>query len=276
MTKEDIIRSAEQYMEESPGNYVSEAVALSPEQAGLQIFDPPLLAFGMAGDGIFTRFRDSGVIGSRFFLPDRWLPGAKTVISIFLPYSARIKSANAINNEWPATEWLHGRIEGQRFLNELTIHIHGLLTDAGYDSLIPSMKPKFIEGDGLVDAGSAPGGLPASWSERHVAFACGMGTFGLSKGFISGKGICGRLGSIITSLETEYDTRRYEEPYEYCIMCGACISKCPAGAISKGGKDDSLCKTFLDKVMDKHSPWYGCGKCQVGVPCESKAPGLKA
>ena len=25
----------------------------------------------------------------------------------------------------------------------------------------------------------------------------------------------------------------------------------------------------------KYSPRYGCGKCQVGVPCEFRAPGLK-
>lgn len=43
----------------------------------------------------------------------------------------------------------------------------------------------------------------SNWSERHVAFVCGLGTFGLSKGLITEKGIAGRLGSLIVSEKFE-------------------------------------------------------------------------
>ena len=114
-----------------------------------------------------------------------------------------------------------------------------------------------------------------SWSERHAAFACGLGTFGLSKGLITEKGVCGRFGSIITDLELPPDERNYKEVYEYCNMCGVCITHCPVNAISLDkGKNSSLCSKFLDEVREKHAPRYGCGKCQVSVPCESGIPGV--
>jgi hypothetical protein len=32
------------------------------------------------------------------------------------------------------------------------------------------------------------------------------------------------------------------------------------------------CKNFVDKIKAQHPPWYGCGKCQCGMPCESGIP----
>ena len=113
----------------------------------------------------------------------------------------------------------------------------------------------------------------SNWSERHVAFVCGLGTFGLSKGIITSKGVAGRFGSIITELYLSPQKREYENIYEYCSMCGACIKKCPVNAISiENGKDHIICSKFLDKTAEKYKPRYGCGKCQIGVPCESRIP----
>jgi epoxyqueuosine reductase QueG len=102
---------------------------------------------------------------------------------------------------------------------------------------------------------------------------CGLGTFGLSKGLITSKGIAGRFGSIITSLYLPPNKREYEEIYEYCSMCGACVKKCPVNAISiEKGKNHIICSKFLNQTVEKYKPRYGCGKCQVGVPCESMIP----
>lgn len=113
----------------------------------------------------------------------------------------------------------------------------------------------------------------SNWSERHIAFVCGLGTFGLSKGLITNKGISGRFGSIITELYITPDKRQYDDIYEYCTMCGACGRNCPASAISvEKGKDHKACFAFLEKTREKHAPRYGCGKCQVKVPCEGSLP----
>ncbi len=56
--------------------------------------------------------------------------------------------------------------------------------------------------------------LVSDWSQRHIAFIAGLGTFGLNNMLITEKGCCGRIGSIITSLELE-PTKRPEN--EYCL-----------------------------------------------------------
>jgi len=250
----------------SPNNRISPEVALTPECAGLQIFEPPIFAFGSPDDELFTKFKAPDVIGDHFLLPCEWLPGVRTVISFFLPYSEAIRSANAKNCLWPADEWLHGRIEGQMFVAELSGHICGMLTDAGYESLVPIFDTRLSNrnGDDI---------FTSNWSERHAAFACGLGTFGLSKGLITEKGMCGRFGSVLTAMDLPKDVRKYTDTYEYCSMCGLCIPQCPAGSISFAeGKNHALCSDFLGETAEKCKPRYGCGKCQVDVPCETTIP----
>ncbi|MGB4438837.1 MAG: 4Fe-4S binding protein, partial [Sedimentibacter sp.] len=59
----------------------------------------------------------------------------------------------------------------------------------------------------------------------------------------------------------------------YCTMCGACANNCPVNAISiENGKDHKKCAAFLDLTAEKFKPRYGCGKCQVSVPCGRKIP----
>ncbi|MBR4401120.1 MAG: 4Fe-4S binding protein, partial [Synergistes sp.] len=90
----------------------------------------------------------------------------------------------------------------------------------------------------------------------------------------SAKGVAGRYASIIISEYIEPDERPYKGVYEYCIMCGACIKRCPVHAITlEGGKNQLLCKELLARTRaNKYAPRYGCGKCQTGVPCEDKIP----
>ena len=262
MTRDEIIAGAVQFTVESPGNYISEEAALDPGLAGMKIYDAPIFAFGAADDELFIKYKETGVIGSSFMTPNEWLPGAKTVISFFMPFTKRVKKANATNNDWPADEWLQARYEGQIFLQELTQYIQKQICDTGHVCLIPSLDRRFNVVDKYIP----------NWSERHAAYACGLGTFGLSKGLITEKGMCGRYGSLLTDLIIEPTVRHYSDIYEYCNMCGICIRKCPVNAISKDGKDSSLCAAFLNKVHEKHDPRYGCGKCQVNVPCESGIP----
>ena len=266
MDKNEIITRVIQFTHESPGNYVPEETAVRPDYVGMKIFDSPILAFGSADDAIFQMYLSPDVIGDHFIIPLEWLTDAKTVISCFLPYTERIKSANAADYCWPSGEWLHGRFEGQLFIKELTLHIQKILRDSGYRSVAPSLDPRYKMGNQATE-------YTSNWSERHAAFACGLGTFGLSKGIITEKGMCGRLCSVITDLDLPKDVRHYNDVYEYCIMCGLCVKHCPVHAISlQEGKKHPPCDAFLDEVREKENPRYGCGKCQTSVPCESKIP----
>lgn len=118
-----------------------------------------------------------------------------------------------------------------------------------------------------------PPHFTSNWSERHVAYVAGQGTFSLSRGLITEKGVAGRFGSIVTSLSLPADTRKYTEVDEYCNRCGACLANCPVHAISfEKGKSHEPCGAYLDETAFKFSPRYGCGKCQVDVPCECNIP----
>ena len=96
------------------------------------------------------------------------------------------------------------------------------------------------------------------------------------------KGMAGRFGSVIISEYLEPTKRTYSDPFEYCLMCGACQRRCPAGAIDKErgcamGKDQAVCAPFVrGSTLPLHGPHgivrYGCGKCQVSVPCEFEKP----
>jgi len=102
---------------------------------------------------------------------------------------------------------------------------------------------------------------------------CGLGTFGLSRGLITEKGMAGRFGSVITTLPLQATARPYTTFDAYCTRCGACIPHCPPDAISlEHGKDQAKCGAFVAGTLAAHRPYYGCGKCQVAVPCESKIP----
>lgn len=265
MDKQDIIRTAENFAENSKLNYIGEDLAISKDLVGMKIFDAPIFGFASVDDEYFKLLKEPGAIGEHFMLPTEWLPGAKTVISFFLPFGEEVRKGNRRDMSWPSPEWLHGRIEGQNFVRELLKHLKGQLTEKGYESLIPGMDERF-----WCDEKEK---FTSNWSERHVAFVSGLGTFGLSKGLITKKGIAGRFGSIVTKLELAPDVREYTDIYEYCTMCGKCAKNCPADAITlENGKMHKPCSEFVDLTAEKFKPRYGCGKCQVSVPCECGIP----
>ncbi|PRR83675.1 4Fe-4S binding protein [Clostridium luticellarii] len=239
----------------------------------MKIFEKPIFAFGSAKDQYFLLLKKPSVIGNHYITPKEWLQNSKTVISFFLPFSEAVRKGNKKELFWPSSEWLHGRIEGQIFLNELCSHLKSKLMEEGYDSVVPSLDKRFwtVKFPGSSDHPELS--FTSNWSERHVGFICGLGSFGLSKGLIAQKGVAGRIGSIVTELYLSPDDRKYKKIYEYCIMCGKCAKNCPSRAISiENGKDHIACARFLDRTSVRYKPRYGCGKCQVEVPCEFKIP----
>jgi epoxyqueuosine reductase QueG len=210
------------------------------------------MAFASAADPLFLKLQEPGVIGPHFRLPTDWLPGARTVISLFFPCTDRIRKANRVNPSWPAPEWLHARIEGRKCAFALC----DVLERHNFLAVIPSIDPRFSTDSPITDDPTRQERYASNWSERHVAFVAGLRTFGLARGLITRKGMAGALGSIVTTMEFEPTKRAYREVYEYCIRCGLCAKKCPAGAISlDGGKRHPPCKEMLDKVLADHPPY---------------------
>lgn len=271
MNKGTLIGWAAEFLERSTDNYISGELALCDSIVGTRLFDSPIFAIASAQDELFQKLKNPLAIGEHFKLPEEWLPQAKSVISIFLPFTDQVKNSNSIDRFWPSAEWLHGRVEGQALILKLCKYLESKLAEEGYFSITPAADDRFQSFYSADDANGIC--FSSNWSERHVGFISGLGTFGLSKGLITKKGTAGRLASLISDLELPSDHREYLDLYENCSMCGQCIEACPSQAISfENGKNHAQCYSYLTIIAEKNKPWHGCGKCQVKLPCESCIP----
>ncbi|MDX9871455.1 MAG: 4Fe-4S binding protein [Clostridia bacterium] len=244
---------AEDFIAATPLNQIDEL-------NGLRLFDKPIIKVADAADPLFDKLKSPAVIGEHYLLPAEWLPEARSVLSILLPFTEEVRKSNYTGTH-PSIEWLYGRIEGQCLVLETSRYLRDEIMKAGVKAVVPAADPRFV----LINRCS-------NWSERHAAFIAGQGTFGLNKSLISSRGTAARYGSVITSLNLEPDLRDYQDIYEYCTLCGSCIPRCPSGAITKEGKNIPPCADYLDEMGKIYHPRYACGKCQTSVPCEYSRP----
>ncbi|MBR6678050.1 MAG: epoxyqueuosine reductase [Oscillospiraceae bacterium] len=282
MTNVELMEKITNFVRTSPDNRISAQDAIYPELAGLKMYDDPIFGFAAADDPLFTEtFKKEGVIHPAYMAPAEWLGSSKTVISFFLPFTEEVRASNRGKTDEPyapdvspkcSAAWLHARVEGQDFMNKVTDYMQQLLERENYETVCPTTSGKLRMITPYI----------STWSERHAAYAAGLGTFGLSKGLITEKGMAGRFGSVITNAEFPLTPRPYDDPFAYCTMCGVCMHRCPVHAIDSArgcalGKDQSLCGPYLQEShLPPHGPnqrvRYGCGKCQVSTPCESGIP----
>ena len=286
MNIEDIRKEILNFMNNSGLNRVSEEVAFTPDLVDMEMYEDIIIGVCKADDEYLKLLANDKKLEERksfsqLELPDYWLEDAKSIISVFFRFSERVRVSNRGGDE-PSREWLHARIQGQEFLNALSKHIETVMTENGSPTIAPTLdkKHKVI---GIEDK-NAPSGLrlASNWSERHVAFATGIGTFSLSDSFISEIGAAGRLTSFITTMEFPpeiYNDKEHtpDNIYDNCNMCGVCVKNCPVNAITlEKGHDHKPCSDLLDRIEEKNPPYYGCGKCQTKAPCETQIPKARA
>ena len=258
-----------------PMNFVTKEMAISPDDIGKKLYDHPIIAIGDANDTLWNDLKEPEAVGYIFKTPLEWMPDGKSVVAYFAPFTDFVIYGNCTDGIEVGNGWLYARIEGQAFLTETNHWIERWFKERGISALSPYASKEF---DYVFEPGSSTTitdshlSFTSNWSERHVAYVCGLGTFGLQKALITAKGVCGRFGSVITNVELPITKREYTEIYEYCLMCGECC-KCPADAISLDkGKNHHICTSYFDTLRDKYAPRYGCGKCYVNVPCMKQKP----
>ena len=255
-------------------------------------WDEPLVGFASGNDPLFSRYKT--VIGPFHLTPREIMAEALrekgrplrlseaetlSVIAWTLPAAEDTRRSNQKEDRFPSKLWAYARDFGEACNDALRRHVVRFLRDLGYPAVAPIHAPSFRSfRDEKV-------GWASSWSERHAAFACGLGTFGLSDGFITPKGIAMRVGSVITLLKLTPSERKYGNHQENCLFfryekCGRCISRCPAGAITEKGHDKDKCAAYLHSHALKakireyglKDPPSSCGLCQTNVPCEHQIP----
>jgi len=255
------------------------------------IFDEPLVQFANGDDPIFTEYKT--VIAPTHLTPREALakaygkspedmPAMLSVISWILPITEKTRKSNRRQRRVPSRLWSYtrSRLYGEKFNDALREHVVEHLIKAGYLAAAPFLQPYF-----KIDRNEK--GPYSNWSERHIAYAAGHGTFSLSDGFITERGIAHRCGSVVTSLILPASPRTATNPYSNCLFyvdasCKACVARCPAGAITEEGHDKIKCWEYayardnLAPLLKKYDvDMAGCGLCQVKVPCEFQNPTKK-
>jgi len=277
-----------QYVATSPGNWFQ---AFNNEP----IWDEPLVGFADGDDPIFQDYKE--IIGDFHLTPREALqqatesrrqvsnPGTASisVISWVLPSTRETRLSLRRETTVPSLRWNHTRWYGQDVIFELSRHLVSRLQELGYRALAPELSESFKTMN-LVN------GLSSTWSQRHIAYAAGLGTFSLSDGFITPKGIAIRAGSVVCDAMLSPSPRTYRNHRDNCLFyrggsCRRCIERCPAGAITEQGHDKNRCREFLfneQRVILKElgrekgytGSYLGCGLCQTKVPCEGRIPPL--
>jgi epoxyqueuosine reductase QueG len=255
--------------------------------SGEKAWAEPHVAIARGDDPLFLRNKE--MIGSFLWTPEEAyniaFPNASVpasdlrVISYVLPQTPETRADQRCENNMPAERWARSRFHGEEFNCDLRLYLANTLTRAGYPSVAPERLSVFSYQQ------SERFGLASNWSERHVAFVAGHGTFGLSDGMITRWGKAVRFGSVVSRIDLPVTTRIYgDNHHAWCLWyakktCGSCVKRCPAGAITTNeGHDKQACFTYIRGTTAPYATkTYGtgstpCGLCQVRIPCESQVP----
>ena len=228
------------------------------EAATVTRYREPLVAFAAADDPRFADLRV--VVGPEHMLPEDLLPGARSVVSFFLPFSQDIPASNAGSRSAVSREWTLAYTESNELLGRIRC---GLIEE--------------LAAVGVRAAGTPPTGqfdrktLLSTWSHKSVAVIAGLGSFGVHHMVITAAGCAGRLGSLVVDTDLPVTAA---PPVERCTFlreggCLECVRRCPVGALDeRGGIDRQLCwdRCRAAAQEDASLGAHVCGKCATG-PC---------
>ncbi|MDO4175948.1 MAG: epoxyqueuosine reductase [Bacillota bacterium] len=242
-------------------------------------FGEPLVGIADAFEPEIQGLRE--VIGSSHVLPQDILPDAKAVIAYYVPFTEELALSNSAAG--PASpEWARAYEELNYMFADLNSELLEYISSLGEDftAAISHAASEFDQTE-----------LVSNWSHRHMAYAAGLGTFGINNMLITECGCCGRFNSIVTNLGPELLPPDRPMETELCLYkldgsCGVCMANCPGGAIHPEESDKFGAGFSRDKcyevclanaarypVPDELAPSYAaigsevCGKCITGSPC---------
>ena len=249
------------------GRLVHESIRQQVSDAATETeYREPLVAFAAVSNPGFAELRQ--LAAAEHMLPTDLLPGARSIVSFFLPFAPWVLEANARHRSRVAREWAMAYRETNVLIGQITGHLIDLL--AGHD-IRAAAEPATHNFDPVT--------LISPWSHKSVAVVAGLGSFGLHQMVITDAGCAGRFGSLVLDADLPFSE---VEPRQRCLYfydgsCCECVARCPASALDPDDPlDKHSCHRHLHSVAEVYQA-LGlvdvCGKCAIG-PCsfESAVP----
>jgi epoxyqueuosine reductase QueG len=267
---------------------------------GIQIFQAPIVGVADGDDPLFDTFLK--VVSPQHIIPRDFFKrkcqmntdmSNVTVVSWALPFTEAIRGSNR-SGKWPSHLYSLARNNGGSLIYEIIRELQILLRKQGKCCISPVLTNEYnvFRSERYT--------FSSNWSERHIAYAAGLGRFCLNGSLITPVGANVRFGSVITTLPLKPTRRLKESHMSSCLEnkgvdCHQCINRCPVNAITREGLDKERCyarkKSIEARFMADYSKTMkmyphqiiksgkrregyslGCAICQTGVPCESKDP----
>jgi epoxyqueuosine reductase QueG len=266
LTKEKIIDEIKRYVAQ-----------YEKKSALTRIWRTPVVGFADACHPGFHRLKE--IVGPDHGIPQDVLPDGTIVLTYFVPFAGHIVDSNGCKGV-ASPEWAEAYEDTNAMFIDLNEQIMSFLRSEGYRAAV-SKEASVFDRDKIL----------SRWSQRHIAVIAGLGTFGLNNMLITEAGCCGRIGTIVTNLDVMPDS---PIPTENCLFkrngtCGACVRRCPAGALTAGGFNRVKCyenclqnaklytqfgNSYASAVGEEtaDSGSEVCGKCLVNLPCSVKKP----
>jgi epoxyqueuosine reductase len=211
-------RNPEKFIAMTIAKFVKENPANRRKVDAGRYWDTPLVGFASGKDPLFKQYKK--IIGKFHLTPHEIFelnfgkdgrPKEVSVISWILPALEDVRKSNRIKTKFPSLLWAHTYDFGEQFNIKLRNHLVSFLKKKGYRAVAPQNSTHFKR------LRSSRVGRASNWSERHIAYACGLGAFGLNDGFITSKGQAMRAGSVVTDLHLEPTKKIYPHSRVNCL-----------------------------------------------------------
>ena len=162
-------------------------VATIASYHGQTAYRTPLVGFAPADDPGFAGLRD--VVAPGHLVPQDLLPGARTVVAFFVPFDRELVRLQR-QDPYVSRAWAEAYIETNRLIDSVCRTLGDALAVKGVRAAWQQPTHNFD-----------PVALVSCWSHKHVAYLCGLGSFGRHRMLITEAGCAGRLGSLVTDTD---------------------------------------------------------------------------
>lgn len=228
-----------------------------------EMWRTPLVGFADVNDPYIRALPE--IVTKEHQMPEDFMEDPKVIISYFIPFTKELADKNiGIEDNAASENWADAYKITNAMMAKLNEYLVDELKGMGYRAAVPT------------NVGMHTDILKSYWSQRHIAYAAGLGTFGINNMLITKDGCCGRYNSIVADIPVEPDKHLEEENclYKTKGLCKKCVQNCFSGALTTEGFDRRKCYQTCEKNMER----YGvdvCGKCVTNIPCAFIAPKVK-